>query len=421
MHRVLMAATWVLVLCPLEGWPLRHGSHAWLGRTGMAIRVAMLAELPEPGEPNHGGVQAVTSYLVPALAASPDVELHVIRFRSGVSKYRCHDQGRYQRHILPIGHLGTATNFLQDQHALNRCLASIRPDIVHSQGAGHYGILASRTRYPVVVTVHGILSEEVKFEPSLRLRARAAVQARLSDRICIRGARHTILISEYVARHYGDALGGKKYHVPNPVDERFFRIRRKDAGITILYAGRVRKLKGVTDLLQAVARMPSRDHVRVVLAGSLGESGYVAELREACVRLGIEHQVELPGLLDPEQLVRALAECACLVLPSYQENAPMVVQEAMAAGVPVVATRIGGIPFQVAEGTTGFLYAPGDITALAGHLEQLIASAVLREQFGNAARSIAASRYQASSVAEKTVEVYRQVLEASGGVRRETA
>jgi glycosyltransferase involved in cell wall biosynthesis len=388
----------------------------------MTIRVAMLADLPGPGEPINGGVQAVTSYLVPTLAARPDVELHVITLRSGgVSRYRCYDQGGWRRHILPIARLGTATSFLQDQHAVNRCLASIRPDIVHSQGAGHYGILASRTRYPVVLTVHGILSEEVKLEPRLRVRARATVQAWLSDKICIRGARHTILISEYVAGHYGDALGGEKYLVPNPVDDQFFRIGRKDAGITILYAGRVRKLKGVTDLLQAVARMPSRDRVRVVLAGSLAESGYVGEVRVACARLGIERNVELPGLLDTEQLVRELAECACLALPSYQENAPMVVQEAMAAGVPVVATRIGGIPFQVAEGTTGFLYSPGDIGALAVHLEQLIASAALREQFGNAARSIATSRYQASSVAEKTVEVYRQVLQAAGGVRRETA
>ena len=387
----------------------------------MAIRVAMLADLPEPGAPINGGVQAVTSCLVPALGARPDVELHVISLRSGVSQYGCHDQDRFRRHVLPIGRLGTTTKFLQDQHALNQCLASIRPDIVHSQGAGQYGILASRTRYPAVLTIHGILSEEVKFEPSLRVRARSAVQARLSDKICIRGARHTILISEYVAGHYGDALGGEKYHVPNPVDDRFFRIQRRDAGITILYAGRVRKLKGVTDLLHAVARIPSRDHVRIVLAGSLAESGYVAEIREACARLGIEQQVELPGLLGTEQIVRELAECACLVLPSYQENAPMVVQEAMAAGVPVVATRIGGIPFQVAEGTTGFLYAPGDIGALAGHLEQLVASAALRAQFGNASRSIAATRYQASSVAAQTVEVYRRVLQAAGGGRRETA
>jgi glycosyltransferase involved in cell wall biosynthesis len=261
----------------------------------------------------------------------------------------------------------------------------------------------------------------VKLEPRLRVRARAAIQARLSDKICIRGARHTILISEYVARHYGDTLAGEKYLVPNPVDDRFFRIRRNDAGVTILYAGRVRKLKGVMDLLEAVARISSREHIRVVLAGSLAESGYVHEVRAACNRLSIERNVELPGLLDTEKLVQVLAECACLVLPSYQENAPMVVQEAMAAGVPVVATRIGGIPYQVAEGATGFLYSPGDIGALTGHLERLMASAALREQFGNAARSIAASRYQASSVAERTVEVYRRVLEAAGRDRRETA
>ena len=387
----------------------------------MTLRVAMIADLPGAGEAIDGGVQAVSSYLVRALGVMPGVELHVIRLRMGVQVHRRYQRDGYVLHVLPMRRFGTVTKFFQDQCALNRCLASIRPDIVHSQGAGYYGILANRTTYPVVVTIHGILAQEVRFQPELRFRARAALQARMSDRVCIRGARHTIMISEYVAHHYGDALSGEKYLIPNPVDDRFFGIRRNDTGRKILYAGRIRKLKGVTDLLRAVASLPSRDRLEVVLAGSMADEGYVKEVRAMCARLGIEDNIKLPGLLDTDQLTRELAECACLVLPSYQENAPMVVQEAMAAGVPVIASRVGGVPFQVEDGRTGFLYEAGDVAALAAHLDELMSSRELRDRIGAAAKSFADERFRAAQVAERTLEVYRRVLGAAGTGRSETA
>ena len=387
----------------------------------MSLRVAMIADLPESSEPIDGGVQAVTSYLVRALVEQTELELHVIRLHLGVQHHRSYHQDGYVLHVLPMGRLGTVTNFFQDQRVLNRCLDSIRPDIVHSQGAGYFGILANRAHYPAVITIHGILAEEVRFQPRMRSRARAAIQARMSERICIRRARHTILISEYVAQHYGDALGGEKYLIPNPVDDRFFEVRRKDTERKILYAGRIRRLKGVTDLLQAVASLPSRDGMEVILAGSLAEAGYVKEVRTLCARLGIEDNVKLPGLLDTDQLTRELAECACLVLPSYQENAPMVVQEAMAAGVPVIASRVGGVPFQLEDGRTGYLYEAGDVAALAARLDDLMSSRDLRDRIGTAAKSVADERFRAAHVAERTLEVYRRVVGAAGTGRSETA
>ena len=375
----------------------------------------MIADLPEPGEVIDGGVQAVTSCLAPALGNLPDLELHVIRLKRGIDKARRHDREGYVLHVLPMSRLGTATKFRRDQHNLNRCLASIQPDLVHSQGAGHYGILASRAGYPTVITIHGILSEEVRFEPGWRSRVRAAVQSRMSDQYCIRGARHTILISPYVADHYGERLTGERYLISNPVDDRFFNVTRNDSGTRILFAGRVRKLKGVTDLLEAFGRLPDRDRLRVVLAGSLAEKRYVQEVHSLCERRAIGSFVDLLGLVDTDRLIHELSECACLVLPSYQENAPMVVQEAMAAGVPVIATDVGGVRYQVKHGESGFIYSPGDIASLATHLEQLVGSNDLRLRAGAEAKSLAEGRYRAENVARQTLEVYRRVVGAKSG------
>ena len=124
----------------------------------MKIKVAMIAELPLPGEPIDGGVQAVTSYLVTCLRNCPDVELYVITFRMDGEPGRSLNREGYVQYTIPFSSLGTITGFRKDQENLNRCLAAIQPDIVHSQGAGHHGILASRSGLPSVTTIHGIQS-----------------------------------------------------------------------------------------------------------------------------------------------------------------------------------------------------------------------------------------------------------------------
>ena len=78
-------------------------------------------------------------------------------------------------HVLAMGRLGTVTSFFHDQRALNRCLASIRPDIVNSQKTGYSGILANRTRYAAALTIHWILAWEVRFQLEARSCARAAL------------------------------------------------------------------------------------------------------------------------------------------------------------------------------------------------------------------------------------------------------
>jgi glycosyltransferase involved in cell wall biosynthesis len=367
----------------------------------------MIAEIPAPGRPIDGGVQAVTSCLVQAILRLPDIELHVIQFLKGISAATQVRRDGYLLHTLPIARLGTLTGFWRDQQALDACLASIDPDLVHSQGAGHLGILARRTKYPSIVTVHGILAEEIQYEPGLRERLRLGLQSRLNDRVCIRNGRHTILISQYVADYYGERLGGQKYLVPNPVDDHFFDIERHETPGKILFAGRVTERKGVSDLLAALGTLDTTAHV--TLAGSLADRAYVDRVRALTQRLGIEQRVHFAGLLDLERLKQELAECSCLALPSYQETAPMVIQEALAAGVPVVATAICGVPYQVEHGETGFVYPPGDIAALAGHLSELLADPALRARFGQQAREFARKNYSATAVAAETARIYAKV------------
>jgi glycosyltransferase involved in cell wall biosynthesis len=101
-----------------------------------------------------------------------------------------------------------------------------------------------------------------------------------------------------------------------------------------------------------------------------------------------------------------------LVLASQQETSPMVIAEAMASGVPVVATRVGGIPYLVDDGRTGFLVGVGDVDALTARLSELLGDDAKRRAFGEAARARAAERFKPAAVAARVRDVY---IEASRG------
>lgn len=376
----------------------------------MTIRIAMIADHPGPGESIDGGVQAVTSYLADAMREFPDIELHILRFRVGLSGASEIVGAGYVLHSLPISRLGTLTAYRSDQSILNKYLKNIRPDLVHSQGGGHHGILAMRAGYPVVVTIHGILAREAQFERGLKRWGRTRIQALMEQYHCIRRGSHTIMISPYVDELLGSRLAGKRYMIPNPVDPAFFKLSRSDSSRTVLFAGRVKKLKGVTDLVHAMSFLTDFSDVRLVLAGSTADREYVSELKAQITRLGLEESVEFRGTLNRSAYMRELSECACLVLPSYQENAPMAIQEAMASGVPVIATNICGIPYQVDHGKTGYLYPPGEIDALASYLRAVLTQPALRAQFGNLAREKAEIEYLSTNVAAKTRDVYLSIL-----------
>jgi len=90
--------------------------------------------------------------------------------------------------------------------------------------------------------------------------------------------------------------------------------------------------------------------------------------------------------------------------------APMVIQEAMTCGVPVIASNTCGIPYQIEDGKTGFVVPAGGVDKLTDRLSILLSNRALREEIGAAARMRAEDEYQATTVARKTVDVYEDVL-----------
>ena len=185
---------------------------------------------------------------------------------------------------------------------------------------------------------------------------------------------------------------------------------------------RVRPVDTQPPLIVMVARFaPQKDHETLLQALSgllatqwalllVGAGELESTLRAQVASLGLDHRVRI---LPPETNVgHLLMEAQIYVLSTHFEALPISILEAMRAGLPVVATNVGGISESVREGETGLLTRHADVDSLRKALARLIADPALRLAMGKAGRHLWSAQFTAAEMAARTVEVYKRALNA---------
>jgi glycosyltransferase involved in cell wall biosynthesis len=253
---------------------------------------------------------------------------------------------------------------------------------------------------PVIFHLHGGGFREF-YESDCGPLARAWIRGVLRQSACV-----IVLSSSWQAWVSSVAPKARLRVIPNPAPA--LQLRREkpvnDAPL-LLFLGAINQEKGVFDLVQAVAGL--RDpRLRLVLAGT---GPALAAVRERAGELGIAAQLECPGWIDAPARDALLRDADILVLPSYYEGLPMSVLEAMAAGLAVIASRVGGIPEVIEHGIDGWLVAPGDVPAITGALASLLADATLRAAMGQAAQQKVARSFGPARILAQVEAVYREV------------
>ena len=156
----------------------------------------------------------------------------------------------------------------------------------------------------------------------------------------------------------------------------------------IVAIGRLIAKKGFANLIRACALLV--EHGRSFRCEIFGEGPLENQLRGQIEESGLKELVQLPGAKPQHEIRKCLARARVFVMPSVPEaeggmdNLPTVIMEAMATALPVVSTRIGGIPEMVVESETGFLVEPDDVVALAGAIEEVINDRSLGQKLGQA-------------------------------------
>ncbi len=181
------------------------------------------------------------------------------------------------------------------------------------------------------------------------------------------------------------------------------RLAAPEGACVLVVVGALEARKGHAVLLDALARLGDPR----LIVWCAGEGGARPALEAQRAGLGLEAQVRWLGRVD--DVADLLAGADVMVMPSHQEGLGVAALEAMAAGLPVIASRVGGLPEAVVDGATGLLVPPNDAAALAAAIARLAADPELRRRFGAAGSARVRARFTMAGMAAATLAVYRRV------------
>jgi len=287
-----------------------------------------------------------------------------------------------------------------------RALDVVHIHMMHNL-AGAAGWTKPWIRLPIFVKVSGAAEFQGGIlDPALRRglvhRVLDAGSRRLDGFQCISTfTRQVMLQAGYPA--------AKLHFIPNAVDcDRFTPMSSapeqgsRERAPRVVFVGRHVAVKGLDILLRAWAGMTRPAAARLILAGDGPER---ATLMQQATALGVADSIEFPGTVSDVSAL--LASASIYVQASHREGLPNSVLEAMAAGLPVVATRIGGHEDIITDGETGVLVAPADPQALAAALQGLLDDLERRQRLGQHAADYVRVHYATAVVIERLLDLYR--------------
>lgn len=185
--------------------------------------------------------------------------------------------------------------------------------------------------------------------------------------------------------------------------------------VRLLYMGNLGPRKGAAELIEALGLIAADyPQLHALIAGGETAPGQRADLQRRIDRLGLADRVTLAGVIADRQRDSAFTSADFLALPSHAEGLPMAILEAMSHGLPVIATRVGGIPETIEDGIDGLLVEPHDIPALAAAIGKLASSPVLRRNMSATARRKCQQHYSLEAVGAQMVGLYDSLINGEG-------
>lgn len=406
------------------------------------MKVAMVCDYPL--KEIRGGASVYVDRLSKHMSRISDIEPHIITISNR----------QFKKDSLNIHAVKRVFPFVLytpiDTWLLKREILKNNPDIVHVLGT-HYAYSPSavlvRNKYPIVMTVFGIIAKEIKYEKEsirggwlLYIFARTLIAKIKGEyplaifakeikyetmRIFVRFIRRWIAkpIERYVISENPNIIvqtpsikdlistwtNSKIYIVPSGIE--YEEIQKTHLHLNekpdIFLAAILYKIKGIDLLIKAIPLViklfPDLD-VRIAGSGPQEE-----ELKALAKRLNLEKHIKFLGFIHEEEKYQYYKACKIVVIPSRWDCQPFALFDAAASGKPVIASRIGGLQDTVDDGKTGFLFESEDIKDLANKIITLLKDEKLREEMGKAAKE-KIKQYEWSKIAEKTVEIYNEVI-----------
>jgi len=347
--------------------------------------------------------------LLQGFAALPEVTVHVIgctqqSMRASPEKL-APNIWFHSLHVPKLGWL--RTGYQGCVRAIRRKVRELAPDLVHGQGTERECALgAVFSGFPNVLTIHGNMRLVARVNHA-RPFSYGWLAARL-EAFAVPRTQGVVCITEYTRR----AVAGDRvptWVVPNAVDEQFFAVQPAPTPErVILCVGHITPRKNQNAFIRALDRLVTKFPLRFVCLGLAGDKDpYSREFHAlAAQRPWIEHV----HWADRAELRERLRTATLLALPSLEDNCPMAVLEAMAAGVPVVAANVGGVPELIEDGVTGLLCDPLDEASMSQAIERVLSDPSGATALAKNAREKAWRTYHPRVIARRHLDIYAEIL-----------
>jgi glycosyltransferase involved in cell wall biosynthesis len=348
-----------------------------------------------------GGLEAMVLSLLRAQHADPAYDVSLIVLNDGRLCREARGEG-IAVHLLPERQL----NAWQLVRGLRRVLTSLRAQVLHThrykENFFSYLVTPGLGIRPVV-TLHG-------YGPSSFTAAgvKTFVRDFISFRLARRAHAQFVAVSRDLQRLYRPN-DNACITIPNGVAAPATPPRRRENGdsrLVIGWVGRLVAIKSVGTLLDALTHLPAdRGEPTVLLVGDGPERPSLAEQAK---RLGIEDRVQFTGYV--EDLSPFLARMDVFALPSLHEGAPIALLEAMAAGVPGVAARVGGIPEMIGDSGAVRLVDGHDPVVWAREIDRVLADRAATEEMVKRGRQLVAERFSVDAMHTRYGELYHTIV-----------
>lgn len=376
-------------------------------------RIIQIGPYPISADCIHGGVEASVYGLAQELCKSHPVDVFDVPRMGEKDRVERYGNLTIHRYVNSGGHNKDAVQRLPE---IVRDIVALGPNVCHIHGTGAYSkqmYFALRAHgIPTMVTVHGLLHEEkmqaLFRRPSYKALYQLYVQTR-DERELLNAVPRVIVDTAYVEdklRAYKLKHTPEMHVIPQGIDETFYGINCNPNSNIILSVGAIAPRKGHAYTIEMFNQLRAKGVVaKLRIIGSLADKGYYEHLRQKMTESKYKEDISLEANLPREELLKAYADAKLFVLHSREESQGIVFAEAMATGMPVVATKIGGIPYVVAEGKSGLLCPYADVDAMTEMVARLMTDDALWKQYSASAREIA-KEYNWTTIAERVVRLY---------------
>jgi glycosyltransferase involved in cell wall biosynthesis len=309
------------------------------------------------------------------------------------------------------------SQYLGLRKTVRAIMKEFNPHIIHAHSAtvpGYVGLMLGRKyNLPLICTLHGsdiyvypnydllsmyitqkIISEAdqlLTVSDALKIEANNIAKPRKEIHVIYNGCNsNTFVYNEEARRHVRTVLGISEH------------------ANVLIFIGRIEKDKGVFELLDSFKRLHSQhSDLHLIFVGHCAGSNPLDMISPSSK---LSERIHVIGNQPHGEIYKYLSSADILILPSYSEGLPMVVLEAMACSLPVIATRVGGIPEAVAEGKSGILIEKKNVESLTEAIKYLLTHKDIARRMGNNGHEIVKNKFSWGKSAEGVLNVYKEII-----------